>query len=231
MRQKYFLENAIDKHRYAYYDLVNSDIRLDKEIRLMKKRIAKIAVDEVKYQARQQFLDSYLAELKDIEEQFQTSGQPEKYKRRKLKQLQKEIDKTRGRWYANRWHLSVVYKNKRKDNVVKLLLKENKQAEIQVRIQQTKQTLELLLQEQQAEQAIFNAYAEKVLADHVKEADVTETEFVATATEAVKEQIETLFVISLANTSYAPAILPILLYILMIERQKVLLQSHMYRNV
>ncbi|MDJ1503469.1 hypothetical protein [Xanthocytophaga agilis] len=221
MKQVYFLENAIDKYRYAYYELVNFDIRLDNEIRLMKKRIAKIAVDEVKYQARQQFLDSYLAELKERKVLFQTEDKPEKYKERTLKQLQREIDKIQGRWYANRWRLSVVYKRKCKDNVVKLLLKETKQAETQVRIQQTKQTLELLLQEQQAEQATFDAYAKKVLAAHVNEADVTETEFVATATNAVKEQIW-------ANT---PTILPFLLCIMMIERQKVLLQRDTYRNL
>ncbi|MDJ1501473.1 hypothetical protein [Xanthocytophaga agilis] len=143
------ISETIEKHQHIYYNLIDSDIRLDKEIYLMKRRIAKIAVDEVKYQARQQFLDAYLAELREREELFQAEDKPEKYKKRTLKQLQREIDKTRGRWHANRWRLSVVYKRKRKDNVVKLLLKELKQAEIKVRIQHTKR---LILQLQELEQ-------------------------------------------------------------------------------
>ncbi|MDJ1501098.1 hypothetical protein [Xanthocytophaga agilis] len=135
------MNTTTQEHRYAYYDLVDYDIRLDKEIHLMKKRIAKIAVDEVKYQARQQFLDSYLAELKEREVVFQAEDKPEKYKKRTLKRLQKEIDKARGRWHANRWRLSVVSKRKRKDNPAKLILKEIKQAEVQVRMQAIKQTI------------------------------------------------------------------------------------------
>ncbi|MDJ1467850.1 hypothetical protein [Xanthocytophaga flava] len=157
------ISETIEKHRHLYYDLIDSDIRLDKEIYLMKKRIAKIAIDEVKYQARQQFLDMYLAELKEIKAQFQTSDQPEKYKKRKLKQLQKEIDKTQGRWYANRWRLSVVYKRQRKDNVVKLLLKETKQAEIQVNIQQTKQLILQLQEIEQVENKLVNRLVQREL--------------------------------------------------------------------
>ncbi|MDJ1473256.1 hypothetical protein [Xanthocytophaga flava] len=134
-------QELIQENRYAYYDLVDYDIRLDKEIHLMKKRIAKIAINEVKYQARQQFLDRYLADLEQRKEVFQTEDKPERYKKRTLKRLQKEIDKTRGQWHANRWRLSVVYKHKRKDNPAKLILKEIKQAEVQVRMQAIKQAI------------------------------------------------------------------------------------------
>ncbi|MDJ1480682.1 hypothetical protein QNI16_09320 [Cytophagaceae bacterium YF14B1] len=153
-------EVAIDKYRYTYYDLVDYEIRLDKEIYLMKKRITKIAVDEAKYQARQQLLDIHLTELRERKMQFQTEDVPERYQKRKLEKLQKEIDKVQGRWYANRWHLSVVYKRKRKDNVAKLLLKETKQVEVQVRIQYTQQTLQQLIKmQQQEEQSISILYS------------------------------------------------------------------------
>ncbi|MDJ1469669.1 hypothetical protein QNI19_11790 [Cytophagaceae bacterium DM2B3-1] len=162
-------EAAIDKYRYAYYDLVDYEIRLDKEIYLMKKRIAKIAVDEAKYQARQQLLDIHLTELRERKMQFQTEDVPERYQKRKLEKLQKEIDKVQGRWHANRWHLSVVYKRKRKDNVTKLLLKETKQAEVQVRIQQTQQTLQQLIKIQQQEEQSILYSAKHQEAEEVKE--------------------------------------------------------------
>jgi len=167
MSRKLTTAQAIQKYALTYRHLLCSLARLDYQIHLLKKRLAKIAADEAKWLARRMFLTDYLQQLTELEAGLEAEGLPEKLYKAKKKQFGKHTAKARKQWFRNEIYLINLEKRKQKDNGVKLVLKEAKREQVQLRVEHTYATLQQLEYQQQA--------IEQELAAALKQSAMTQT--------------------------------------------------------